>query len=251
MKLIRVTDREALSVHAAEMIAERVQEKPDSVLGLATGGTPEGTYQQLKKIYDRGGIDLSRVTTFNLDEYAGMPEDHPQSYHAYMQNKVFQPLQLRPEQAHLPDGTAGDLEQECRRYEKQIAAAGGIDMQLLGLGENGHIGFNEPGTSFSSRTHVVQLKPSTREANARYFATIEDVPQQAVTMGIETIMESRAILLLVFGRRKKEALLRLLEGEVQEDFPASVLKKHSSVTVIADEEALADVPAEVMRRFTG
>lgn len=251
MKLIRVTDREALSVHAAEMIAGRVQEKPDSILGLATGGTPEGTYQQLKKIYDRGELDLSRVTTFNLDEYAGMPKDHPQSYHAYMQHKVFQPLQLQPEQTHLPDGTAADLEQECRRYEKQITEAGGIDMQLLGLGENGHIGFNEPGTSFSSRTHVIQLKPSTREANARYFASIEDVPQQAVTMGIETIMESRAILLLVFGRRKKEALLRLLGGEVQEDFPASVLKKHSSVTVIADEEALADVPAEVMRRFTG
>jgi glucosamine-6-phosphate deaminase len=251
VKLIRVTDREALSVHAAEMIAGRVQQKPDSVLGLATGGTPEGTYQQLKKIYDRESLDLSRVTTFNLDEYAGMPEDHPQSYHAYMQHKVFQPLQLRPEQTHLPDGTAVDLEQECRRYEKQIAAAGGIDMQLLGLGENGHIGFNEPGTPFSSRTHVVQLKPSTREANARYFDRIEDVPKQAVTMGIETIMESREILLLVFGRRKKEALLRLFDGEVQEDFPASVLKKHSSVTVIADDEALADVPAEVMRRFTG
>lgn len=251
MKLIRVTDREALSVHAAEMIAGRVQEKPDIVLGLATGGTPEGTYQQLKKIYERESLDLSRVTTFNLDEYAGMPEDHPQSYHAYMQHKVFQPLQLRPEQTHLPDGTAFDLEQECRRYEKQIAAAGGIDMQLLGIGENGHIGFNEPGTPFSSRTHVVQLKPSTREANARYFERIEDVPEQAVTMGIETIMESREILLLVFGRRKKEALLRLFDGEVQEDFPASVLKKHSSVTVIADDEALADMPAEVMRRFTG
>ncbi|MDZ5782799.1 glucosamine-6-phosphate deaminase [Marinococcus luteus] len=251
MKLIRVADREVLSVHAAEMIAGKVKEKPDCVLGLATGGTPEGTYQQLKNIYDRGELDLSRVTTFNLDEYAGMPKDHPQSYHAYMQHKVFQPLQLQPEQTHLPNGTADDLEEECRRYEKQIAAAGGIDMQLLGIGENGHIGFNEPGTSFSSRTHVIQLKPSTREANARYFTTIEDVPRQAVTMGIETIMDSREILLLVFGRRKKEALLRLLEGEVQEDFPASVLKKHSSVTVIADEEALADVPKEVLQRFTG
>ena len=251
MKLIRVTDREALNVHAAEMIARKVQQKPDSVLGLATGGTPEGTYEQLKNIYDRGGLDLSLVTTFNLDEYAGMPKDHPQSYHAYMQYKVFQPLQLRPEQTHLPDGTADDLEQECRRYEKQISEAGGIDMQLLGIGENGHIGFNEPGTSFSSRTHVIQLKPSTREANSRYFERIEDVPKQAVTMGIETIMESREILLLVFGKRKKEALLRLLEGEVQEDFPASVLKKHSSVTVIADNEALSEVPAEVMKHFAG
>ncbi|GEK57769.1 glucosamine-6-phosphate deaminase [Marinococcus halophilus] len=251
MKLIPVTDREALSIRAAEMVAEKVQEQPDSVLGLATGGTPEGTYQQLKKIYDHGEADFSRITTFNLDEYAGMPKDHPQSYHTYMQHKVFQPLQLKPEQVHLPDGSAADLEQECTRYEKRIAETGGIDMQLLGLGENGHIGFNEPGTSFSSRTHVVQLKPSTREANARYFDSIEEVPQQAVTMGIETITDSRAILLLVFGRRKKEALLRLLEGEVDEGFPASVLKKHSNVTVIADEEALTDVSAEVMRHFTG
>ncbi|MFD2705792.1 glucosamine-6-phosphate deaminase [Salibacterium lacus] len=239
MEVIAVKDDQEMSEKAASLIGAEIKDRPGIVLGLATGGTPEGTYREW--INQAGSLPLSQLQTFNLDEYAGLSPDHPNSYHRYMKERLFQPLQLRPGQTHLPRGDAKDLQEEARRYEKQIQQSGGIDLQLLGIGENGHIGFNEPGSSFHSRTHVVELKPSTREANARFFESEEDVPHQAVTMGIATIMESRRILLLASGSRKKEALTALLEGKQTENFPASVLQNHPYVTIIADESALSGV----------
>ncbi|MGY4688716.1 glucosamine-6-phosphate deaminase [Salibacterium sp. K-3] len=239
MEVIAVKNEQEMSEKAASLIAAQITANPDIVLGLATGGTPEGTYREW--IHHAAGLPLSRLQTFNLDEYAGLSPDHPNSYHRYMEEKLFRPLELRTGQTHLPKGDADDLQEEARRYEQNIQESGGINLQLLGIGENGHIGFNEPGTSFDSRTHIVELKPSTREANARFFEKKEEVPQRAVTMGIATIMESRRILLLASGIRKKEAVAALLHGEKSEDFPASVLQDHPYVTIIADEAALSGV----------
>ncbi|SFM21105.1 glucosamine-6-phosphate deaminase [Salibacterium qingdaonense] len=239
MEVIAAKDYQDMSEKAASLIAEEINKQPAIVLGLATGGTPEGTYQAL--IREAGSVPLSRLQTFNLDEYAGLPPEHPNSYHFYMKEKLFLPLQLGANQTHLPRGDADDLQKEAGRYENHIQESGGIDLQLLGIGENGHIGFNEPGSSFDSRTHIVELKPSTREANARFFDEKEEVPHHAVTMGIQTIMESRRIMLLASGTRKQEAVTNLLEGKISEDFPASVLQKHPYVTIIADEAALSGV----------
>ncbi|SFO93427.1 glucosamine-6-phosphate deaminase [Salibacterium halotolerans] len=239
MEVIAVKNEQEMSEKAASIIAAQITDNPDIVLGLATGGTPEGTYREW--IRNAAGLPLSRLQTFNLDEYAGLSPNHPNSYHRYMEEKLFRPLELRSGQTHLPKGDADDLQAEARRYEQDIQEGGGIDLQLLGIGENGHIGFNEPGTSFDSRTHIVKLKPSTREANARFFDDKEEVPYHAVTMGIQTIMESRHILLLASGTRKQEAVTNLLEGKINEDFPASVLQNHPYVTIIADEAALSGI----------
>ncbi|MDQ0298061.1 glucosamine-6-phosphate deaminase [Salibacterium salarium] len=242
MQVIRVKNYNEMSEKAADMLAAQVKSKSDSVLGLATGGTPEGTYKAFVQKALQENLSLSELTTFNLDEYVGLSPQHPKSYHLYMKNHLFQPLALQPSQTNLPRGNAPHLEKEAERYERMIKEVGGIDLQLLGIGENGHIGFNEPGTSFTSRTHIEKLNPTTREANARYFENKEDVPEHAITMGISSILDSRSILLLASGERKKEAVKRLLEDEnTREDFPASSLKNHPYVTIIADEHALAVV----------
>lgn len=234
--VIKVKDYEEMSKRACEHLVNKIHELDHPVLGLATGSTPEGLYKRLIEKYNNDEVSFEGATTFNLDEYVGLNKEDPQSYHFYMMDKLFNHIgDLSPDNIHLPNGAARDLEQECQDYEALIRKAGDVDIQVLGIGKNGHIGFNEPGTPFTSRTHVVDLDESTREANSRFFDSMEDVPKQAITMGIETIMESKEILLLVSGKEKAEALARLLEGEMSEDFPASVLRKHNHVTIIADE----------------
>lgn len=239
MKWIKVKDYAEMSQLAARMIVDKVIESPSVTLGLATGGTPLGMYQWMRRFSEEQHVSYRDVQTFNLDEYVGLDREHPNSYYQYMMENLFAHIDLPAEKAHLPNGMADDVEAECRRYESLIQQAGGIDLQLLGVGKNGHIGFNEPGTSFSSNTHLVSLTESTRKANACYFSSMEEVPTYAITMGIATIMKSKEILLLASGSQKAEVLARLHEGEVTENLPASVLKNHPHVTIIADEDALS------------
>jgi glucosamine-6-phosphate deaminase len=239
VNVIKVKNYVAMSQTAAKWILEKVHQNPAITLGLATGGTPLGTYQYLTEDHKKNGTSYQKVTTFNLDEYVGLSENHPNSYRYYMNENLFQHLDIPISHSNIPIGTSINLEQECYRYEKRIEEHGGIDLQILGLGSNGHIGFNEPGVKFESKTHIVKLAQTTREANARYFKRPEEVPEYAITMGISSIMKSREILLLVSGYSKKAALQRLINGKVSEDFPASILKLHPQVTIIADEKALA------------
>lgn len=239
MKLISAKNQTEMSRKASSLIIETVRSAPEAVLGLATGSTPLGTYQELIRDHSENGTSYGKVTTINLDEYVGLDADDPNSFRHFMDNQLFEALDISEQQIHLPNGTAENLDAECERYDILIKQTGGIDLQLLGIGENGHIGFNEPGTPFSSRTHVVELTESTRKANARFFERPEDVPTHAITMGIDSILQSQKILLLAFGASKAEAIKRLVHGGVSEDFPASALKRHDDVTLIADEEALA------------
>ena len=183
------------------------------------------------------GPPIEQVKTVNLDEYIGLPAKDSNSYHYFMRQNLFNHIDINEDHTHIPNGTAADLEQECLRYEELINELGGVDLQILGIGQNGHIGFNEPGTPFSSQTHLVTLAQNTREANSRFFNSIEEVPTQAITMGIASILESKEILLLVSGGNKAEALFKFINGEISEDFPASALKNHHNVTVIADRDA--------------
>ncbi|GGF20078.1 glucosamine-6-phosphate deaminase 1 [Halobacillus andaensis] len=239
MKIIKVASYEEMSAHAGQIIINKVKDHPSSILGLATGGTPLGTYRRIIEDHERNHTSYRDVSTINLDEYVGLNEDHPQSYHMYMKEHLFSQIDVQPQHTYLPDGTAKDLSKECQHYDQLIEKLGGIDLQLLGIGQNGHIGFNEPGTSFESRTHVIDLMESTRKANARYFSNVNEVPHHAITMGIRSIVESKEILLLASGKKKSSALSRLLEGNVTEEFPASILTRHPQVTLIADEAALS------------
>ncbi|WP_019154197.1 glucosamine-6-phosphate deaminase [Robertmurraya massiliosenegalensis] len=238
MEFIKVNDYQDMSDKACSLMIEAINRVENPVLGLATGSTPEGLYQKLIEKYSEGKVSFKDVTTFNLDEYVGLKREDVNSYYRYMKEKLFNHIDIEMERVHLPNGTADDLIAECKNYDQKIQEAGRIDLQILGMGINGHIGFNEPGTPFSSRTHIVDLAASTREANSRFFPTLEDVPRQAVTMGIATIMESKEILLLVSGEQKAEAIARLAEGEISEDFPASILRNHPNVKVIVDEGAM-------------
>ncbi|GAC91473.1 glucosamine-6-phosphate isomerase [Anoxybacillus flavithermus NBRC 109594] len=233
-----------MSQKAAELISDQVRKKRDSVLGLATGETMLGTYAALVKEHQQNNTSYREVRTFNLDEYIGLDATHPNSYRHYMHEQLFRFLDIPFSQTHIPNGCAPLLEEECARYEQLIEQCGGIDLQLLGIGQNGHIGFNEPGTSFASTTHVVRLSESTRKANARFFSSADEVPMHAITMGIATIMKSKQIVLLASGKRKAWAVSRLLEGEVTTDIPASILKTHPNVIMIADDEALSLVSQE-------
>jgi glucosamine-6-phosphate deaminase len=239
VKLIQTLNYAELSQQAAAQVISRLKGNPALNLGLATGSTPTGLYQELIKDHQLTGTSYQQVNTFNLDEYIGVPKKDHHSYHYFMCEKLFEHIDIPLDQTHIPDGTAKDFAKECTRYEQFIREHGGIDLQVLGIGQNGHIGFNEPGTSFDSRTHLIDLAESTRKANSRFFASLDDVPRQAITMGIATIMDSREIFLLVSGIAKAEALARLMKGEVSEEFPASVLKKHPNVTIFADKEAAA------------
>ncbi|MFD1361697.1 glucosamine-6-phosphate deaminase [Lentibacillus salinarum] len=241
MDIIRVKDYNELSEKASQLVVGQVKTAIHSVLGLATGSTPEGLYQQLIEQYKQGNVSFKPLTTFNLDEYVGLSDDDPNSYRYYMNDKLFNHIDLPEQRAFLPNGDAADLENECRDYEAMIRDAGHIDLQILGLGLNGHIGFNEPGTPFDRRTHIVDLDESTREANARFFPSMDDVPRKAITMGIGTIMDSKKIVLLVSGEKKADAVSKLVNGEVTETFPASILQKHENVTIVADEGALSKV----------
>ncbi|MBP1947991.1 glucosamine-6-phosphate deaminase [Virgibacillus litoralis] len=239
MEILKVRNYDEMSEKACDLIVEKINKLDNPVLGLATGSTPEGMYQQIIDSYQRTKVSFTKTTTFNLDEYVGLPGENPNSYRFYMNEKLFKHIDLPDNRAFLPDGDADDLKKECRDYETLMYIAEYIDVQVLGLGLNGHIGFNEPGTAFDSRTHIVELDETTRKANARFFDSLEDVPKKAITMGIETIMESKKILLLVSGEKKAEAVFRLVNGEISEDFPASILQKHENVILIADEGALS------------
>ncbi|MDR5001961.1 glucosamine-6-phosphate deaminase [Brevibacillus parabrevis] len=241
MKLVIVKDYQEMSRKAAELLASEVKQHPQTVLGLATGGTPVGMYRELIKLHEDEGIDFSQAQSFNLDEYVGLSSAHPQSYRAYMQENLFQHINLPADKTHVPTGDAVDLDKECARYEGAIREAGGIDIQVLGIGNNGHIGFNEPGSSAESTTRVVQLTESTIEANARYFASVEEVPTQAVSMGIKTILGAKKVVLLASGEAKAQAVRLMVEGEPTADVPASLLQLHPDVTVIVDEAAASQL----------
>ena len=239
MKLIEVKDYQEMSRVAADYLLSKVKKSNKITLGLATGGTPQGLYQELINDHQENKTSYQHVSSFNLDEYIGLSGNHPNSYCHYMKENLFNHIDIPLENTHIPSGKAADLDGECQAYDEKIHSEGGIDLQVLGIGSNGHIGFNEPGTSFDSPTHIVELTPSTREANARYFDSIEEVPSHAITMGIASILKSKEILLLASGHSKQDAMKKLVEGKISEDFPASVLNRHSNVTVIADEEALS------------
>lgn len=236
MEIIKVKDNEALSQKAADMIAEVLETKADPVLGLATGSTPERMYEILVERQKNGELSFKNATTFNLDEYVGLSGDNDQSYRYFMNERLFNHIDIDKANTHVPNGLAEDVDQECSDYEKRIADKGHVDIQVLGIGLNGHIGFNEPGSAEDSRTHIIELDPSTREANARFFDSIDDVPTQAITMGIGSILEAKKIMLLVHGEKKAEILKKVINGEVTSDVPASYLKNHPDVTIITDIE---------------
>ena len=239
MKLYCAEDYDAMSRKAANFISAQVIMKPDCVLGLATGSTPIGTYKQLIEKFNNGDLDFSQVKTANLDEYKGLTKDNDQSYYYFMHTNLFKHINIKEENTNIPNGMEPDAEKECKGYDKVIEELGGIDLQLLGLGHNGHIGFNEPDDSFAKGTHIVDLQESTIEANKRFFASADDVPRQAYTMGIKTIMMARKVLLIVSGADKAEILHKVICGPVTPQVPASILQMHNDVTVIADKAALS------------
>ena len=242
MKILRAKDYADMSRKAANIISAQVILKPNSVLGLATGSTPIGTYQQLAKWCDKGDCDFSQVSTYNLDEYRGLSHDDSQSYHYFMRENFFNHVNIDINNTHVPDGANPDAEAACAEYDRIVAAAGYPDLQLLGIGNNGHIGFNEPADCFSKGTHCVDLTESTIKANSRLFEREEDVPRQAYTMGVQTIMYARMILVVANGAAKAQAVHDMCYGPVTPSCPASILQLHTNCVVVADEEALALCP---------
>lgn len=232
MRVIEAKDYTDLSRKAANVISAQVILKPHAVLGLATGSTPIGTYKQLIDWYKKGDIDFSAVTSINLDEYVGLTGDNEQSYRYFMNENLFRHININLAHTYVPNGVAEDREAECRRYDALIEEVGGVDLQLLGIGHNGHIGFNEPGQAFEKTTHIVELGESTIQANARFFKSIEDVPRQAITMGIKSIMQARKLLLIANGPDKKEIVEKALYGPVTPSVPASILQFHPDLTVV-------------------
>lgn len=241
MKIYKAKDYKDMSRKAANIISAQVIMKPNCVLGLATGSTPIGTYAQLVEWYNKGDLDFSEVTTVNLDEYKGLPRTNDQSYYYFMHQHLFDRVNIDPERTNVPNGMEPDVEKECGRYEELIRSLGGVDLQLLGLGHNGHIGFNEPGEAFEKETHCVDLTESTIEANKRFFASADDVPKQAYTMGIKTIMQAKKILIVVNGENKADIVERAFFGPVTPEVPASILQLHNDVTLVGDEAALAKI----------
>ncbi len=226
-----------MSERAANIIISQLKNKPDSTLGLATGDTVLGMYRNLIAEYEANRLSFKQVKTVNLDEYIGLPREDINSYYYYMMENFFRHIDIDVNQTHIPNGMASNLEQECIRYEENIEALGGIDLQVLGIGVNGHIGFNEPGTPIDSMTQRVKLKESTIKSNSRFFPSLDAVPTEALTMGIKTIMKSRQIILLASGEKKAEATQRLIEGRVDPESPASILQLHPNASIILDKEA--------------
>ena len=236
MKFVTVKTYEKLSRQAANIISAQVILKPKSVLGLATGSTPVGIYRQLIDWYNKGDIDFSEVVSINLDEYAGLSGENDQSYRYFMQDKLFDHINIRRENTFVPNGCAADLDRECTEYDARIEYYGGIDLQLLGIGLDGHIGFNEPSDVFVKNTHLVDLHESTIKANSRFFANENEVPRQAVTMGIGAIMQAKKVLLVANGKAKKDILEKAFFGPITPAVPASILQLHPDLTVIYSEE---------------
>lgn len=236
-----MNDYAGVSRKTAAIIAAQIINKPDSVLGLATGSTPIGTYKQLIEWYKAGDLDFSTVSSANLDEYRGLTRENDQSYYYFMNTNLFNHVNIKVENTHIPDGTMGDSDRECARYESLIAELGGVDLQLLGLGHNGHIGFNEPAEAFAKDTHLVDLQESTIEANKRFFASADEVPRQAYTMGCGTIMKAKKIVIIVSGKDKATIVNKAFSGPVTPQVPASLLQFHPDVTLVADKEALSQI----------
>ena len=241
MRIYKAKDYEEMSRKAAGIVSAQIIMKPDCVLGLATGSTPVGLYKQLIEWYRNGDLDFSGVRTVNLDEYKGISRENDQSYYYFMHQHLFDRVNIDPERTNVPNGMEPDAEKECGRYEELIRSLGGVDLQLLGLGHNGHIGFNEPGEAFEKETHCVDLTESTIEANKRFFASADDVPKQAYTMGIKTIMQAKKILIVVNGENKADIVERAFFGPVTPEVPASILQLHNDVTLVGDEAALAKI----------
>jgi glucosamine-6-phosphate deaminase len=241
MRIIVAANYDEMSKKAADMVASQIILKPESVVGLATGGTPIGFYKEVIKIYRDGKFSFKNVKTFNLDEYYGLDKSNEQSYHYYMMNNLFNHVDINLENINIPSGIAESIEVECESYERKIKSAGGIDIQVLGIGTNGHIGFNEPDIKFEARTHLVNLDEETIEANSRYFNSIEEVPKSAISMGIKTIMHARKIILLASGSEKAKVIERMINGHITPDLPASILQLHPDVTLILDKDAATEL----------
>lgn len=239
MQIIRANDYKDMSRKAANIISAQVILKPDSVLGLATGSSPVGAYEQLIRWYQKGDVDFSRVRTVNLDEYVGLSFQSEQSYKRFMYDNFFSQVNIDPSHINIPNGCCADLDAECRRYDEILARLGKIDLQLLGLGCNGHIGFNEPEESFRKGTHTVTLSESTRKANQRFFPSLNEVPTRAVTMGLFDIIQAERVLMVVSGKDKAKAVKDAFFGPITPKVPASILQFHGNFTLVADKEALS------------
>lgn len=238
MKIVRTNNYEEMSKLAAKMVISTIKNNPKLTLGLATGSTPINLYKEMIQDHQKNGTSYRNIHTVNLDEYIGLSKVHPSSYYFFMKSQLFDHIDIPAENINIPSGTAENLEEECEQYEQIIRQLGGIDLQILGIGPNGHIAFNEPGTSFESRTHIVSLTESTIQANSRFFESIDQVPTKAISMGLKTIFESKEIILLASGASKATAMRDLINGPVNEQFPASILKNHPNATIIADHDAL-------------
>lgn len=239
MRIYQAHDYHEMSRKAANIISAQMIMKPDAVLGLATGSTPLGIYRQLIDWYHKGDLDFAEIRSVNLDEYKGLSADNPQSYAYFMRANLFSQVNIRPENIYIPNGLEEDIEKECLRYNSIIRGLGGIDLQLLGIGTNGHIGFNEPGEAFETETHCVRLSQDTIRANARFFDSMEDVPKHAYSTGIKNIMQAKSILLAASGEAKAEALYQALCGPISPAVPASILQLHNNVYIVADEGAFS------------
>lgn len=238
MKILMAKNYEEMSKIAASAVVESIRKNPAAVLGLPTGHTPEGMYRLLVRAYEREEVDFSEVTTFNLDEYIGLPPEHPASYHFFMAKHFFNHVNCDATKNHIPNSLASDIDGECIMYDRKLESAGGIDLLVLGLGGNGHIGFNEPDARLQTKTHRVRLSSATRKANSIHFPERDTVPMESITLGMEAIMSARKILLLVSGTQKRSILKQTLAGYISTDLPASLLQLHKDVLLIADEEAL-------------
>ena len=235
MEFIKEKTYEQMSRKAANIISAQVIIKPDCILGLATGSTPIGTYNQLAEWYNKGDIDFSKVTSVNLDEYVGLSGSDEQSYRYFMNKNFFEKINISEENTFVPNGVAGDLEAECKSYDERIKRLGGIDLQLLGIGLDGHIGFNEPNDCFEKNTHVVTLHDSTIYANSRFFKSLDDVPKKTITMGMVSIMQAKKILLIANGKQKEDILNKALFGPITPQIPASILQLHPDITIVYSE----------------
>ncbi len=246
MRVLITDSYDQMGLEAAKIVAGQIYLKPNSVLGLATGSTPLSMYERLVAVHRTVGLDFSEVITFNLDEYIGMGPDNPQSYHYFMQENFFKHINIKPENVYIPNGMAQDVIAEGERYEQLIAAKGGIDLQVLGIGQNAHIGFNEPDVKFAATTHKVELDEETILANSRFFNNVDEVPRYAISMGIKTIMMAEHVILLANGRNKARAVYKAVCGDVTPEAPASILQLHRDVVVILDKEAAELLPANVV-----
>uniref|UniRef100_A0A832DIK3 Glucosamine-6-phosphate deaminase n=1 Tax=Ignavibacterium album TaxID=591197 RepID=A0A832DIK3_9BACT len=237
MLVIIKENYQQMSVEAARQVASLIRKKPDCVIGFATGSTPLGLYKELIRLHKDEGLDFSKVVSFNLDEYVGLAPTHPESYHYFMWENLFKHININPSNVHIPMGMAEDIDTFCEWYEEKIIEHGGIDIQILGIGSNGHIAFNEPGSSLGSRTRIKTLNENTRLDNSRFFKSIDEVPKYAITMGVGTIMEAKRLLLLANGIKKAEAIKQTVEGPIMARYPATIVQLHRYATIIVDKEA--------------